>query len=310
MELELRQLECFIAVAEERHFGRAAVRLHMTQPPLTRRIKRLERELGATLFVRTPQGVDITPSGQALLEQAHRVMGLVDRAVAATRSAEAGESGELVIAYFGSVIFDVVTRLLGDFHRRYPHIELRVAPLAKDVQVDAIRDGLIHIGFARRYGDEPGLDLRHVADEPLYVALSDGHPFARHLSLRLRQLRREPLVLFPRGARPSYADGVLQTLSAEGIQPDVRLVADDLVSALVAVATGAGVAVVPRAASNLHLPGVRYVPLDDARVEYVTCAYRLGGHRAPVLGSLLEFMDQWRPAGGPRLRSLDTPGAS
>jgi DNA-binding transcriptional LysR family regulator len=131
--------ECFIAVAEERNFGRAAARLHMTQPPLTRRITRLEREIGAQLFVRTRAGADLTGAGLVLLERAHRIVELSRNAVERTRLAGAGQAGTLAVGYMGSTVFDVVPRLLRQFLEDRPLVRLEIEQARKDVQADAIR---------------------------------------------------------------------------------------------------------------------------------------------------------------------------
>ncbi len=294
MGLEIRQLECFVAVAEERNFGRAALRLHMTQPPLTRRIKQLERDLGAILFVRTPHGVEITPPGEVLLSHARRIVGLTGRAVGATQAAVAGEVGELVVGYFGSVIFEVIPRLLSGLHQEQPDIEIRIDQLPKQGQIEAIRDGWMHIGFARMYAPEEGLCIQHIAEEPWCVALPSSHRLIRRPNLTVQDLDGEELILFPRASRPSFADEVLQASLAAGFSATVRLEAEDAVSALVYVAIGAGIAVVPRSASNVALPGVTFIPLEQAPLERISCIYR-EADRAPVLRSLLGFIENWSP---------------
>jgi DNA-binding transcriptional LysR family regulator len=301
VSLELRQLECFVAVAEERSFSRAARRLHMTQPPLTRRMKRLERELGATLLLRTTHGVEVTPPGRVLLAHARRVLGLTDRIVQDTLAAEAGEVGELVVGYFGSVIFDVVPRLLGAFHASHPEVHVRFEHLPKRAQVEAIRDGWMHVGFARMYAPEPDLCIDHVAEEPWFVALPERHRLRERHELRVADLDAQDLVLFPRASRPSFADEVLQASVSAGVSATVRLEAEDAVSALAYVAVGAGIAVVPRSATNLALPGVAFRPLCDAPLERVTCVHRKD-EPSPVLRALHRTLDAWAPS--------DTPTAS
>lgn len=135
--LELRQLECFAAVAEEGHFDRAAVRLHMSQPPLTRRIARLERDLDVTLFVRTHSGATLTAAGEALLIEARRILANTARAAEITRIVSVGAAGELIVGYYGSSGFDVVPRLLRAFSQAYPDIDVKIQQLPKTQQVDA-----------------------------------------------------------------------------------------------------------------------------------------------------------------------------
>jgi DNA-binding transcriptional LysR family regulator len=291
MALDLRQLECFIAVAEEGNIGRAATRLRMTQPPLTRRIQRLERDVGATLFVRTSRGVEITPPGLALLDQAQRIVAMSERALEITRAAQAGEAGQLVAGYFGSTIFGVVPRLLADFTAASPGIDVRLERQQKNQQIEALRDGRIHVGFGRFYGDEPAMTTLDLATEPLFVALPDRHPWHGRSQLRIADLTGQELVLFPR-ARPSFADEVLKLCASARFTPRIRTEAEDAVTALAQVAIGSGVAVVPRSACNIALPGLGFVPLADAPHQNLSCIYR-HGDTTPVLQALLSFLDRW-----------------
>lgn len=293
--LDLRQLECFIAVAEEGNIGRAATRLHMTQPPLTRRIKRLEAQIGAALFVRTPRGVDITPTGEALLEQARRITVLGERAIEITRAHHAGESGQLVAGYFGSTIFGPIPSLLAAFAAANPGVSVRVDRVPKSGQVEALRDGRIQIGFGRNYSEEADMTVVDLLEEPLYVAVSDRHRLRTRRRLRVRDLVAEPLVLFPR-ARPSFADQVLQLCAATGFQPRIHSEVEDAVTGLANVAVGSAVAVVPASATNITLPGVGFVPLAGAPPESLSCIHRRDDS-TPVLSRLLEFLRSWEPSG-------------
>jgi DNA-binding transcriptional LysR family regulator len=293
MALDLRQLECFIAVAEEGNIGRAALRLHMTQPPLTRRIQRLERDVGADLFIRTSRGIEITSPGLALLEQARRIVALSARAVEITQASQAGESGQLVVGYFGSTIFGAVPRLLADFSAAHPGVEIRLERQPKSDQIEALRDGTIHIAFSRLYGDEPGLVVRDLATEPLYVALAARHQWYGCRQLRVADLAGQPLVLFPR-ARPSFADEVVKLCTAAGFKPRVHSEAEDAVTALAQVAIGSGVAVVPESACNIALPGLGFTSLADAPEQSLSCIHRQAD-TTPVLVALLSFIDRWRP---------------
>ena len=293
MALDPRQLECFVAVAEELNFGRAASRLHMTQPPLTRRIQRLERDVGATLFVRTVRGVELTVPGETLLEEARRILQLGERAVELTRASQAGTAGRLVVGYFGSSIFDAVPRILADFAAQHQGIDVLLELMAKSAQVGALRDGRIHVGLARLYPAEPGMTVRELLLEPLFVALSGGHRFQSRHRLALADLAGEELLLFPR-ARPGFADVVLRLLDDRGIQPRVHSEAQDAVTAVAQVAVSRAVAVVPESATSIAIPGVCFVPLSDAPAQPLSCIYR-DDDRLPVLRRFVTFLDQWGP---------------
>jgi DNA-binding transcriptional LysR family regulator len=294
--LDIRQLECFIVVAEERHVGRAAARLHMSQPPLTRRIARLERELGVRLFIRTPSGVALTEPGQVLLDRAHHIVRLSRNAVERTRLADAGEIGQLVVGFFGSTIFDAVPRLLRGFLRAHPEVTLTLEQTSKDAQADALRDGRMHIGFSRFYRDEPGLEVRRVLTEPLFLALPTGHPLLNQADVRVADLRDVDLVLFPAAPRPSLADEISQLCRESGFAVRAAREAEDAVTALAYVAAAGLCAVIPKSATNLGLPGVEFIPLTAARPQQVSCLYR-AGERPPVLRAFLRHLSSWSTAG-------------
>ena len=293
MGLDIRQLECFIVVAEEGNLGRAAARLHMTQPPLTRRIKQLEADVGATLFTRTPRGVEITAPGQALLEQAYRIVALRDLALEITSAAQAGDIGQLLVGYFGSPIFEDVPRLLFDFSQKNPGIEIRLERVPKTEQPEALRDGRIHIGFSRNFTPAEDLATLHIAQENLFTAVSVKHRLANRDSIELNELAGESLVLFPR-ARPSFADEVLQICQAAGFKFESHIEIEDAITGLANVAVGSGVAIIPAAATNITLPGLAFVPITDAPQQFMTCIYR-AGDSAPVLSRLLEHISTWPP---------------
>jgi DNA-binding transcriptional LysR family regulator len=272
--IDVRQLECFIAVAEERNIGRAAARLHMTQPPLTRRISRLEREIGARLFTRALTGMELTGAGLVLLERAYRIVELSKNAVDRTRLADAGQAGALSVGYFGSMIYDLVPRLLRQFLTPRPHVTVVIERAAKDMQAEAIRDGRMHLGFSRQYPREPDLAVRHIIAEPLFAAVPDNHALASRAEIRLADLHSEALVLFPSAPRPSFADEVTRMLLRAGSPARIAAEASDVITALTYVSVARLFAVVPKSATNVALPGVAYVALADAPPETMSCIYR------------------------------------
>lgn len=289
--VDVRQLECFIAVAEERHVGRAAARLHMTQPPLTRRISRLEREIGAQLFVRTLTGVEVTGAGLVLLERAYRIVELTKNAVERTRLADAGEAGALAVGYFGSMIYDLVPRLLRRFLDARPHVEIVIERATKDTQAEAIRDGRMHLGFSREYPNEPDLAVRHIIAEPLFAAIPDDHPLVEKTEVRLADIQAQSLVLFPSAPRPSFADAVTQLLKRTGSLARIGAEASDVVTALAYVSVARLFAVVPKSATNVAVPGVAYVPLVDAPPETLSCIYR-ATETPTLVRAFLDYLDR------------------
>ena len=289
--IDVRQLECFIAVAEERNIGRAAARLHMTQPPLTRRISRLEREIRARLFVRTLTGMELTGAGLVLLERAYRIVELSRNAVERTRLADAGKAGALSVGYFGSMIYDAVPRLLRQFLAPRPHVTVVIERAAKDAQAEAIRDGRMHLGFSRQYPPEADLGVRHIIAEPLFAAIPDDHPLLSRPEVRLADLRAEAIVLFPAAPRPSFADHVTRLLAGTGTPSRIAAEASDVVTALTYVSVSRLFAVVPKSATNVALPGVAYVPIADAPPETLSCIYRTA-ETPTLVRAFLDYLDR------------------
>lgn len=272
--LDETQLRCFIAVAEEGHMGRAAARLHMSQPPLTRRISRLEREIGVRLFERGPAGMALTEPGRVLLERAYRIVRMSEHAVERTRRAQSGEVGRLIVGYFGSTVYDAVPRLLRSFLETRPEVELTLEPATKEEQADALRDGRMTLGFGRNYRDEGGLSVVEVVSEPLMLAAPDNLVGMARDAVSVADLRDLDLVLFPAASRPSFADEVEQVCRAAGFSPRCVREAPDVVSALAYAATGRMVTVVPRSAANVTMPGLRFMELRGAPEQQVSCIYR------------------------------------
>ncbi|MFD9733309.1 LysR family transcriptional regulator [Umezawaea sp. NPDC059074] len=286
--VDVRQFECFIAVAEEKHIGRAAARLHMTQPPLTRRITRLEGEVGALLFVRTAAGVELTAAGEVLLERAYRIVQVTGQAVERTRLAHHGQAGAFVVGYFGSMIFDVVPRLLRAFLDTRPAVDLVLERASTSVQADAIRGGGMHLGFSRRYPDEVGLVVDDIPGESMHVALPLGHPLLDRAEVRVADLAAEGLVLFPTRPRPSFGEEVADLFTDAGVEMRVAREAEDVVTALAYVATAKLCTVVLRSATRIRLPGIGFVPLTGVASRPLSCLHRQ--ESPPVVKAFLDFV--------------------
>jgi DNA-binding transcriptional LysR family regulator len=210
---------------------------------------------------------------------------LTDHAIERARLADTGHAGSLVVGYFGSVIFGVLPRILREFREQNPDADLILERAPKNVQADAIRDGRMHVGFARRHGIEPGLAVRSIPGEPLYVAVPTGHRSAGTGEVTVSALAGAPMALFPT-ERPSFADEVTQLFARSGTPLSVAREAEDVVTALAYVAAARLCAVVPGSATHLALPGVEFVPLADSPCEPLSCLYRPGDVPAP-LGALL-----------------------
>ncbi len=292
--MDIRKLRYFVAVAEERHFGRAALRLHISQPPLSRNIKELETELDVELFTRTAQGVELTTEGETLLHEAHKILRLVDRAAELTQQAKRGEIGKLEVGYYGTAIFQIVPNLLKEFKDRHPSIALALHNLNKDEQLKALRDHQIHIGFNRYIDEAPDLEIQTIVSEPLFVALPNETDTATSEPASLAMLAERPLILFPIGPRPSFADEIIKVFGDAGYTPQIAQEAEDAVSAIAMVGAGFGITIVPQSATSLRLPDVTYRALaEPAPVSDLQCVY-LAGQRPPVLDAFVEFLREHR----------------
>jgi DNA-binding transcriptional LysR family regulator len=259
--VELRHLRYFIAVAEELHFGRAAQRLHIAQPPLSQQIRRLEDDLGVGLLHRTNRRVELTDAGRAFLVEARLTLAQADRATQVASRAARGEVGRLIIGHMASAELNVFPRLLPVLRRRYPAIELEFQLLGASEQLRLLRDGAIHVGFVRLPADDRTLTVRPIVREPLVVVLPERHPLARRRSVTLRALRGERFVLFPRRHAPGYYDTLIAICRQAGAEPMIVHDTDRLHTTLSLVATGRGVSLMPKCVAGLGGIGVVYRPL-------------------------------------------------
>jgi DNA-binding transcriptional LysR family regulator len=287
--VELRHLRYFAAVAEELHFGRAAARVRIAQPPLSQQIRQLEEELGVALFNRTKRHVELTAAGRAFVEEVRRVFEQTERAVRTAQRAGRGEIGELAIGFVQSADLDVLPRVLRAWSARFPHVEIELHALLPGAQVEALRDGRIHVGFVRLPVDESGLVVETIQREPLLAALPQGHRLARRARVRLADLAGDTMILFPRDTAAGYYDVFLSACRRAGFSPRV-LNPGSMQTNLGLVSAGLGVALMPASIRNLRREGVVYRPLA-APVPHVdmAVAYRQG-ERSAVLSAFLEVL--------------------
>ncbi|AZL60047.1 LysR family transcriptional regulator [Tabrizicola piscis] len=290
MDLEFRQLKYFIAVAEEGNIGRAAQRLNISQPPISRQIQALEHELGAALFIRTPKGVDLTEAGRVFYADAQKVLSQAKNAVDRTRAAERGELGRLDIAFFGSTVYQTVPLLLRAFHRAQPQIEVSLTRMGKADQVNALRDGRIHIGFGRYYNQASGLAIELISREPLYAAIPADLALGTQDEVRLADLAHLPVVLFPAGDRPSFADEIISLFRGAKVEFEVDSIATDSTAALALVASGTRCTIVPEAIAKLQFPALNCVPIKDCRTLAPSSCIYLEDDQRPVLKEFLKVL--------------------
>jgi DNA-binding transcriptional LysR family regulator len=297
--MELRYLRYFVTLAEELNFCRAAARLHISQPPLTRQIHQLEAELGCRLFFRTTRGVELTEAGQTLLKDALGILGLVGVAKERTSKAGRGHIGRLDVGIFGSAILCHIPRMIFEFRNRFPEVEITLHQQTKSEQIQALRERRLTIGFNRHVPVEPDIIVETVFFEPLVIALHSKHPLARHKSIRIAEVVNEPLILYPSNTRPGFADDVMALFLNEGAQPTIVQEVTDVVTSIALVSSGFGICVAPQAASNLKLPGVVYRPIKANPVPAIelACLYRREDE-SPILAAILDVARKYRPSFG------------
>ena len=258
--VELRVWRQFVALADELHFGRAAQRLHMTQPPLTQAIQGLEKALGTALFDRTRRSVALTPAGTALLPQVRRLLAAADDLPRVAQAAAAGLAGQLRLAFVSSIAYGPLPDWLRSFRQAHPDVAVQLREATLDVQLQAFAADEIDAGFVLHApGAVPaGFAAWRALSEPLVMALPERHPAARRARLRWADVAAEPLVIFPRQIAPSLFDAVLAAYRAQGATPHIAQEAIQMQTIVNLVSGGMGVAWVPQSVTQLQRPGVVY----------------------------------------------------
>ncbi len=294
MNIELRQLRYFATVAEELHFGRAARRLHMTQPPLSQTIMALEEMLGAPLFERNRRGVALTAAGEALLPEARRLLDQSAGLAELVRRAATGASGRLSLAFVSSADYSVLPPTLRAYRAEYPQVEITLKEATSDLQLDDLLEGRVDAGLLipplpDRARQE--LDYLPVLSEPLVLAAPAGLPaLARARAAELRKLAGIPLIIFPRHISPGLYDAILSVFREAGITAEVGQEAIQMQTIVSLVSAGMGIALVPQSVSNLRRPGVEYLPLVQSTPLVETGLAWRRDNASPVLRGFLELM--------------------
>jgi DNA-binding transcriptional LysR family regulator len=288
--MELRLFRSFVVLAEELHFGRAAARLNLTQPPLSKQIAQLEESIGARLFDRNRRGVALTPAGRAMLGQAKRTLEQAALAAEAARQASRGASGRVRVAFNASVLFMGADRLVTELDRRLPTVSSSWEEMSTVEQVEALRQHRIDVGFAQAPQRLQGLSSRVVARVPLVIALPARHALARQDGIALRQLEDQDFALTPREIGPGFFDLVVSACVSAGFSPRVRHHPRHLMTALGLVATGSAVTMVPQTLSRASLPGVALRPIRGRRILASYSAIWNPDNALPALPQILEAL--------------------
>lgn len=277
MELGLDDFQAMVTLADTLHFGRAADRLHISQPALSKRIRRMEERVGGPLLVRRYRDVRVTEAGRLLAERGRHLLQESAAALALSQRAARGEAGLLRIGFGIASILGLLPDVLLRFRRAYPGVQLQLSDMSTPAQVSALRDGGIDIGFVRLPVSDDRLVMRPVLHERLVAALGPRSPWTPRLGLR--SVASEPFIIIARARSASFYDHALSICAASGFAPRVVQEANELFTVLSLVGAGLGVSLVPRSAALMRLPGVRYreVRLPEAAWNIAIAWHRDSG---------------------------------
>lgn len=292
MNLELRQLRYFLAVAEEMHFGRAAGKLNMTQPPLSQAIKALEANIGARLFIRTTRSIALTAAGSALIPEARKLLLQANALPLLVQRAASGETGGLSLAFISIADYSILPPFLRQFRQHHEDVRIELREATSNVQLELLEKSEVDAGLL--IPPIPSklnalLAYQKVLSEPLILAVPESTS-ARKYASSLATYADLPLIIFPRKIAPSLHDTILGCFRAEGLTPVIAQEAIQMQTIIGLVSAGMGIALVPQSVSNLIRPGVVYYPMPHlkAKVE-IGIAWRKE-NTSPVLKSFLALL--------------------
>lgn len=283
--MELRHLRYFVAVAEERNLTRAAAKLFIAQPPLTRQIKQLEEEVGVKLFIRKPRGLELTDGGAYFLGQAKQILDKVSATIEDTRRIAQHRKTLFSIGFVPSVFYGQLPLLVRRL-RRNKNLEIVLHELKTQEQVEALKAGKIDIGFGRIRIEDPDVEQQLLFAEPIIAAIPAGHELTRHPPT-MKELSAWPLVAFPSGPGPNFADITQGLFHNRGLKIHVSQQVNDLQTALSLVASDMGFTLVPEQVRKLNREGVDYMPLEDPNITIPVIASRRRGENPTAVMRLV-----------------------
>lgn len=289
--MELRHLRYFIAVAEELHFGRAAERLGMAQPPLSQQIKALEEEIGVQLLLRTRRRVQLNAAGAAFLNEARKVLAHADRAMHAAQRAARGEIGQLEVGFVSSAVYGKVPSIFNMMRTRYPDVSLVLQDLTSEEQAKAMKDYRLDVGLVRP--PVPAADslvVQVMWKEPLVAVLPKTHPLAAKREIAMESLAGERFLQVPRHVGPGFYDQFIRICAQAGFSPKIVQEARTTQTIVSLIAGGMGISILPASLQNLRRTGVVYRPLEPpAPVTELAVMWR-PDDETPALHAFLEII--------------------
>jgi LysR family transcriptional regulator, benzoate and cis,cis-muconate-responsive activator of ben and cat genes len=297
--MESRQLRYFVTVARERHFTRAAEKLHMAQPPLSRQIQQLEDEMGMALFDRASRPLALTDAGRLLFEQAVQLLEHLEETRAMMRRLQDAKRARLAIGFVGSTLYGYLPEVIRAYRAARPRVEINLVELTTIEQVLALKEGRIDIGFGRIVLDDPAVERIVLRHERLCAALPLRHRFAeRRDGISLEELVGDPLIVYPRAPRPSYADQVLALFRERDLRPTLIHEVREVQTALGLVSAEAGISIVPASVARLRPENVAFRPLREHNAVSPIILSRRKGDRSPEGRLILKLIqDIYREKG-------------
>lgn len=297
--LDLKSLKCFVVLAEELHFGRAAARLHISQPPLSLKVRTLEAELGLQLFQRSSRRVELTHSGQILLTDARRVLRDAEQLVKLAASLELGEAGTLSIGFNALLAYRLMPQLVSAFSERFPQVKVSLHEMVSSEQVAALLERQIDVGLLRP-PLPPGFRSLSLGSEEMVAFLPARHPLALQETIPLSSLAGEPMIMFSRGESAYLHNLTMEMCTEAGFAPVVRQETRHIHAIVALVGTGMGVALLPASAAFIHMEGIAVRRLKNTgagvgmrRAHTVLAA--LEGNANPALRHFLTFVEAAAP---------------
>ncbi|VVD83367.1 HTH-type transcriptional regulator BenM [Pandoraea cepalis] len=290
MNIELRHMRYFVAVAEERNFTRAAARLHIAQPPLSRQIQQLEELLGVQLFERDSRPLKLTDTGRFFYSQAVQLLAQTSELESMTRRVGKIDRS-LSVGFVGSTLYGMLPKIIRRFRGENSTVALSLHEMSTMDQIQALKEGRIDVGFGRIRHEDPSIRRVVLREERMIVALPLGHPLIETKPvLSLHDLVSETLIIFPQAPRPSYADQVLAAFHDRALKPERIYETRELQIALGLVAAGEGIAIVPQSVNGLKRDDIAYKELDDSNlVSPIILSMRLLDE-SPDIRAMLELI--------------------
>ena len=301
MNLDPADLQAIVVLAETLHFGHAADRLHVSQPALSKRIRRIEEEVGGPLFARRYRDVRLTEAGRLLAERGRRLLEESAAALALSQRAARGEAGLLRIGFGIASILGLLPGVLLRFRRAHPDVQLHLRDMSTPEQIAALGAGEIDVGFVRLPVSDPRLVVRPVLDERLVAALGPRSPWKPRLGLR--SVASEPFIIIARARSASFYNHALSICAASGFAPRVVQEAHELFTVLSLVGAGLGVSLVPRSAALMRLPGVRFRDVKQPQAAWnIAVAWRREGDELPLVQRFVSLVTRARHSKAPSSR--------